>query len=490
MRFRSITAADLATCDAVIVSVAAGGSVPAVLPRALRSRAERLVKAAGIGRLYSVDTDFGAKPERLVVVGVGASAAVTSERVRRAAATGIRSLLRAKVRRVALVLDPAVESRLGAASVVAASVSGALQAVYRRESHRSKPDAAPAPRTVGLLGSAVSGAALRRGAAWGEAAVFTRRLANEPGNLMTPERVAEEARALAKETGLAIEVLEAASCRKLGMHSFLSVAQGSHTPPKLIVLRHRGRTGTGVDLALVGKGITFDTGGISIKPADGMHHMKADMTGAAAVIGAIGAVARLKVKANVIAVAPCTENMPGSAATKPGDVFTSMSGKTVEVINTDAEGRLVLIDALTYAQREGARRIVDIATLTGAIQVALGDHFSGLFGRPDAFVAHVRELAESVGDRLWPMPLTDEFRDEVRGEVADLRNQAGRPGGASKAAAFLDAVVDQKAEWAHLDIASQDWLASDKPWSSGGPQAPGVHTLIALAEEAAPSIAG
>src|SRR5260221_5574014 len=207
---------------------------------------------------------------------------------------------------------------------------------------------------------------------------------------MTPTIVAQEARALAKGAGVEIEVLDRKKCEALGMGSYLSVAQGSHQPPQFIVLRYKGRGGKGFDLGMVGKGITFDSGGISIKPADGMHHMKADMTGAASVIAAMGAIGKLKPKANIIDVAPCTENLPAGGATKTGDVLTSISGKTVEVINTDAEGRLVLVDGISYAQREGATRVVDVATLTGAIAVALGNHFSGLFGEPPSFREEVR----------------------------------------------------------------------------------------------------
>jgi leucyl aminopeptidase len=281
------------------------------------------------------------------------------------------------------------------------------------------------------------------------------------------------------------------------MGSYLSVAQGSHEPPRFIVMRYHGRTGAKkngngahrgartYDVAFVGKGITFDSGGISIKPADNMHHMKADMTGAASVIAALAAIGRLKPNVNVLGVAPCTENLPGGGATKPGDVFTSMSGKTVEVINTDAEGRLVLIDGITYAQREGAMRVVDIATLTGAVSVALGPYFTGLFGKPDAFVETVRQVAAAAGDRVWPLPLTDEYKDEIKGEVADIRNSAGREGGAIKAAAFLWAVVEGDTEWAHLDIASVDWSDKDRAYSPRGPQGPAVRTLIALAESLA-----
>src|SRR5207245_4135099 len=244
----------------------------------------------------------------------------------------------------------------------------------------------PATRAVSLGTETAVGDAAAGGEAIGEATSAARRLANEPGKRMTPRLVAEAAKELAKDAGVRIEVRDRERCRALGMGSYLSVAQGSHEPPQFIVMRHKGRSGNGYDLALVGKGITFDSGGISIKPADNMHHMKADMTGAASVIAALAAIGKLRIKANVLAVAPCTENLPGGGATKPGDVFTAMSGKTVEVINTDAEGRLVLVDGITYAQREGAKRVVDVATLTGAIAVALGHHFTVLFGQPDAFV--------------------------------------------------------------------------------------------------------
>jgi leucyl aminopeptidase len=232
---------------------------------------------------------------------------------------------------------------------------------------------------------------------------------------------------------------------------------------------------------VVGKGITFDSGGISIKPAENMHHMKYDMSGAAAVLATAGAVARLGLPLNLIAVAPCTENLPGGHATKPGDVFTSMSGKTVEVINTDAEGRLVLIDGVTYAEREGATRIVDVATLTGAIMVALGRHYTGLFGRPDSFVDELRGAGERSGERLWAMPLADEYRDDIKSDIADIKNSAGRMGGAIFGAAFIEAGVTAETPWAHLDIASTAWFEEDRPFSPKGPQGPTVRTLIELA---------
>jgi leucyl aminopeptidase len=231
----------------------------------------------------------------------------------------------------------------------------------------------------------------------------------------------------------------------------------------------------------VGKGITFDSGGISIKPAEDMHLMKYDMSGAAAVLATAAVVAKLKLPLNLIAIGMCTENLPGGHATKPGDVFTSMSGKTVEVINTDAEGRLVLIDGVTYAEREGATRIVDVATLTGAVRVALGRHYTGLLGRPDSFVEEVRSAGERSGERLWPLPISDEYRDDMKSDVADLRNSGGRLGGTILGAVFIEAGVSADTDWAHLDIASTAWFEEDRPFSPKGPQGPMVRTLVELA---------
>jgi leucyl aminopeptidase len=299
---------------------------------------------------------------------------------------------------------------------------------------------------------------------------------------MTPSLMGDAARKLTEGTPVACEVLDAATCAELGMNSFLSVARGSDEPAKLIVLRYVGRGGAGYDVGLVGKGITFDSGGISIKPAEEMHVMRYDMSGAAAVIAAAAVVGRLGLPVNVIAVAPCTENLPGGHATKPGDVVTSMSGKTVEVINTDAEGRLVLLDGVAYAERQGAQRVVDVATLTGAIRIALGQHYTGLFGRPADFVETIRQAGADAGERLWPMPIADEFREEMKGEVADLRNSAGRLGSASKGAVFIEAGVSAETPWAHLDIAGTGWSDEDRPYAPKGSMGAAVRTLVELAD--------
>ena len=481
MRFRAVRPAQLGKVDAIIVPVFAGGQSPGWLPRVTRTAIARLQKQeTGVTRLYGVNTLH--EEPRIVVVGAGKTVDFDAERARNVASAGVRALWRASVRKVAIAIaaDPLGEER-----AAQAAVEGAIYAMWRPEAHRTREEERRLPdidQVLLVTEKAVAGA-IERGTAIGDATNAARRMANEPANRMTPTLLAESAKELAKDAGVRIEVLDAARCRALGMGSFLSVAQGSHEAPRFIVMRHRGRGGSGYDLALVGKGITFDSGGISIKPADNMHHMKGDMTGAASVIAALAAIGKLGLKANVIGIAPCTENLPGGGATKPGDVFTAMSGKTVEVINTDAEGRLVLVDGITFAQREGAKRVVDVATLTGAIAVGLGDHFSGLFGKPDSFVELVRATATEAGDRMWPMPLADEYRDAVKGEVADIRNSTGaRTGGAITAAAFLESAVEDGTDWAHMDIAGTFWFATDRPHAPKGPQGPAVRTLIALAE--------
>jgi leucyl aminopeptidase len=484
MKFRVVRPSQLGKVDAIIVPLFAGAEPPAWLSRATRAAIARLVKQEqGVTRLYGVNTLH--EDPRVVVVGGGKPGQIDAERARNIASAGVRALWRSSVRKVAIAVTP---DSIGEERAAQAAVEGAIYAMWRPEAHRTREEERRLPRIdqVLLVTDKAVGNAIDRGAAVGEATNAARRMANEPANRMTPTLIAEAAKELAKEAGVRIEVLDADRCRALGMGSYLSVAQGSHEPPRFIVMRHRGRGGSGYDLGLVGKGITFDSGGISIKPADNMHHMKADMTGAASVIAALAAIGKLGLKVNVIGVAPCTENLPGGGATKPGDVFTAMSGKTVEVINTDAEGRLVLVDGITYAQREGAKRVVDVATLTGAIAVGLGEHFSGLFGKPDSFVEFVRQTASAAGDRMWPMPLTDEYREAVKGEVADIRNSTGaRTGGAITAAAFLESSVEDGTEWAHLDIAGTFWFDRDRPHAPKGPQGPAVRTLIALAERLA-----
>jgi len=323
--------------------------------------------------------------------------------------------------------------------------------------------------------------AAERGRVLAEAQNFTRGLVNEPANQLTPLRMAEAARQMAAAHQLDCEVLDREQMEKLGMGALLGVAQGSAEPPAFIVVRYKpAGGGSKAHLGLVGKGVTFDTGGISIKPADGMEKMKYDMAGGAAMLGAMQAIAQLKPAIPVTAFVPCVENMPGSRAQRPGDIVTAMSGKTIEVINTDAEGRLILADALHYARQQGCTHMVDAATLTGAIVVALGHLNVGLFANDDGMRDRVLAAAKAEGDRMWPMPLEDDYKDYLKSAFADLPNVGGRWGGAITAAMFLKEFAGDT-PWVHLDIAGTAWLDDGKPYMAKGPSGVPVRTLVRLA---------
>jgi leucyl aminopeptidase len=323
--------------------------------------------------------------------------------------------------------------------------------------------------------------AVRRGRVLGESSNLARALANEPGNALTPREFATRAAQLATEGGVSAEVLNEQQIEELGMGLLLGVARGSSEPPRVMVFRHDPPGAPpGPILGLVGKGITFDTGGISIKPADGMEKMKDDMAGGAAVACAMRALGLLEAPVRVVGVVPATENMPGGRAIKPGDVLRSAEGTTVEVINTDAEGRLILGDGLWYARRLGATHLVDVATLTGAIVVALGKHTSGLFGSPDWWVDHVRRVGERCGDRLWPMPLFDDYQEQLKSDIADIKNTGGRPGGSITAALFLKGFTGGL-PWVHLDIAGTAWADDGQAYMPKGATGVAVRTLTELA---------
>ncbi len=324
--------------------------------------------------------------------------------------------------------------------------------------------------------------ALERGRVMADSCNIARELCNEPPNVLTPRELAERAAALGRETGFEVTILDEKELERLGMGLLLGVGQGSAQPPRMIVLKHtpKGKAVSPHVLGIVGKGVTFDTGGISIKPADGMERMKTDMSGAAAVIGAMRAISILDAPMRVIGVIPAAENMPGGNAIRPADVLTGAGGKTVEVINTDAEGRLILGDGLWYARELGATHLVDVATLTGAIVVALGKIASGLFGQPESWVDVVKRSSETAGDRCWPMPLYDEYADQLKSEIADMINSGGRPAGACTAAIFLKEFVGG-VPWAHIDIAGTAWAEDPKPWQPKGPTGVAVRTLAELA---------
>jgi leucyl aminopeptidase len=355
------------------------------------------------------------------------------------------------------------------AQALAAAVGDALY-VYRH-TKPSAPAAAKLQRVTLACGVAEAAAVregLHRGEAIASGVALARECANRPGNHCTPSFLADEARRLAKSHDLEVEVLNRKEVEKLGMGCFLAVAQGSQQPLKFIVLQYRGTAKTAAPLVLVGKGITFDTGGISIKPAAEMDEMKFDMGGAASVLGTFRAVAQLKPKINLVGLIPACENMPSGSAVKPGDVVTGMSGQTVEILNTDAEGRLILCDALTYAERFKPAAVVDIATLTGACVIALGHHRSGLFSPDDALAAELDQAGQAALDPCWRMPLDEEYDEGLKSNFADMANVGPRAGGAITAAMFLKRHT-AKYPWAHLDIAGSAWKSGPSKGATGRP---------------------
>jgi leucyl aminopeptidase len=423
----------------------------------------------------------GLQAKRLLVVGGGKGAKFGGAELRNASAAAVRFLKSKGVRSAALALDasPSLEG------LATAAAEGAMLGDYEPDQYKTGDKETQAIETFAVASPGESGGMngpLDRALIIAEAQNFARALASEPANRMTPAILAQHAREMCVGTALQCEVLDQSVMRQLGMGALLAVAQGSAEPPALIVLRYRpfDEAEGAPHLGLVGKGVTFDSGGISIKPSENMDKMKYDMCGGAAVIGAMRAIARLTPPIAVTALVPAVENMPGSRAQRPGDIVTTLSGKTVEVLNTDAEGRLILADALTYARQQGCTHLVDVATLTGAIVVALGHLNTGAFGNDDALLERVLAAARAEGEKLWPMPLDEEYKDELKSPFADLPNIGTRWGGAITAAMFLKQFADPT-PWVHLDIAGTAWLEEKKPYMPKGPTGVGVRTMVRLA---------
>ncbi len=479
--------------DALVVNLfegvrAPGGGTGAV-DRALDGAISRLIEAGDItgkrGEITLIHT-FGRIPApRVAVLGLGAREKFTLDSVRDLTAELARFLRGRGIGHAASITHGAGIGGLEPEACAQAMAEGAVLGLYTFTRHKSKAENHKELRTLTLVEHDPSKVSvLRRGVERGvvlaEAANFARDLANEPSNVLTPTEMAERARAKAAEVGLECQVLDREQMRAMGMGALLGVAQGSHQPPKFIVLTYRGDPGTERALGLVGKGITFDTGGISLKPAQGMEEMKGDMSGAAAVIAAVWALGRLKPRVNVTAIAPCTENMPGGGAIKPGDVLRAMNGTTIEVVNTDAEGRLILADGLSYARRLNLSPIIDVATLTGAITVALGNVAMGLMGNDEALIERVRQAAACAGEKVWPLPMFEEYREQLKSDVADLKNTGGRPAGSITAAWFLREFAGDT-PWAHIDMAGVDNYDREKGWIVKGASGMPVRTLIHLA---------
>ncbi len=432
-----------------------------------------------------IESHKGIRPRRLLLMGMGEADDLTPDLLRGVAAAAARSARDMRLETFhAEIPGPALKAP---ADVQAqAWLEGAVMGLYRMDAYRKK-DADEKPgrvRSLVLMARDREEAAslhrgVKRGLAMGEATNFARDLVSHPANVAIPAYLARAARSVARKYGIACRILETRDAEKLGMRAFLSVAQAGIAPSKFIVLDYPGRKRGAAPIVLVGKGVTFDTGGLDIKPAAGMRTMKTDMSGAAAVLGAMRAIAELRLPHRVVALVPCTENMISGKANRPGDVITSMAGVTIEIDNTDAEGRLILCDALTYAGRYKPQAVVDAATLTGACVVALGESCSGLLGNSEELVDRVRQAAERSGDRVWELPLWKEYFDLIRSDIADIKNTGGRWGGAISAAAFLARFAEDY-PWAHLDIAGPAWRDRELPYTPKGASGVGVRLLTEL----------
>ncbi|TCV82567.1 leucyl aminopeptidase [Sulfurirhabdus autotrophica] len=426
--------------------------------------------------------------DRVLLVGLGKERDFKDKEYRTAVSSSIRNLNETGSMEAVIFLTELQVRKRDTAWKIEQTVLMAMESTYRFDRLKSKLSDVRRPLRKLTLGVsrrnelADGEAAVSRGLAIAQGMNMAKDLGNLPGNYCTPSYLAEQAQGLAKTLNMKAEILEQKDMEKLGMGAFLSVAKGSRQPPKLIVLHYQGGDKKRKPVVLVGKGVTFDAGGISLKPAAEMDEMKYDMGGAASVLGTMKAIAQMRIPLNVIAIIPACENLPDGNANKPGDVITSMSGQTIEVLNTDAEGRLILCDALTYAERFEPEVVIDIATLTGACVIALGAHASGLFSNDDSLAREVLHAGEYAHDRAWHMPMWDEYQEQLKSNFADMANIGGRAGGSITAACFLSRFT-KKYDWAHLDIAGTAWKSGKDKGGTGRPVPLLTHFLINRAKD-------
>jgi leucyl aminopeptidase len=475
--------------DAIVVNLFEGvtspGGTTGAVDSAMGGAISDLIRSGDIrGKLseFTLVHSLGktAAP-RVVVAGLGKSGDLTYDRIRNLSGDLARYLRRQRVKTAAVIAHGAGIGGLEAVPCAEAIAEGTLLGLYRFLRHKRTEDEVDVETLLLVEHDASKLGALERGIAKGtilaEATNFARDMANEPANYLTPTEMAEQARLMSERVpGLECEVFGPDWMREKRMGGLLGVAAGSVQEPRFIVLRYQG-SGSEKPVALIGKGITFDTGGISIKPAENMGEMKGDMAGGASVIAAMEAIARLRPRVNVLAIVPATENMPSGSATRPGDVLETMLGKTIEVINTDAEGRLVLADGLAYAREQGATELVDVATLTGAISVTLGNIAFGAMGNNDALMTKVKRAADTAGERVWELPMWDEYFDLIRSDVADMKNSGGRLAGSITAAMLLREFAEDT-PWVHLDIAGVDTYEHEKGIVVKGASGIPVRTLV------------
>lgn len=487
----SVSNAPLAEADVdlIIIPVAQDNAAGAAsrfagaLGEELRSALERGEFKAKASETY-VAHSSGWRAPRVVFVGGGPRHEINAERVRRMAVSAAQVARHQRRGRIAWAdVEAGV---LAATSRIELVAEGLVLANFENGVHKSHDAAQFFISDATILASDDVAAAAAAGRAMGESVNAARVLVNEPGNYLTPRVMADKAAAMASVPGLSVEILDEKKIESLNMGLLLGVARGSIEPPRLLVLKYAGPGAPATStLGLVGKGITFDTGGLSLKPADGMERMKDDMAGGASVVAAMRSIAQQQLPIRAIAVVPMTENMPGGKAVKPGDILTGASGLTIEINNTDAEGRLVLGDGLWYARQLGATHLIDIATLTGAIVVGLGKITTGLFGTPQPWVDHISRAADRAGEKIWQLPIFDDYKEQLKSEIADMVNSPGRPAGSITAALFLKEFAGDL-PWAHLDIAGTAWAEDAKPWQAKGATGAMIRTLIEVARAGVP----
>lgn len=431
-----------------------------------------------------VRTDRKIASPRILLIGLGKRSDMTLDRIRQAAGRAATQVREMGLSQFATQLHGKGLPRLSAHDLAQAMVEGILLGLYqfqlfktdRKDLPKEIRDCTVVEPDEKKIVEIQMGAL--RGKLIAEAVNYVRDLCNTPSNIVTPSRLAEEAKRIGSEYNMRVEVLERPDIERIGMGAFLAVAKGTVEPPKFIVLEYAGAKKGARPVALVGKSVTFDSGGISLKPAENMEQMKYDMSGGATVLGVMKVAAQLKIPLNLVGLLPATDNMPSGTAIHPGDVVTTLSGKTVEIINTDAEGRLCLADALTYALRFNPMAVIDLATLTGAVVVALGSHAVGLMGSDPKLVSQIQEAGDKTGERVWPLPLWDDYFNQIKSEVADLKNTGGRPGGTITAGLFLKQFVGE-APWVHLDIAGTSWNTDgSRPYMPKGSTGLALRLLV------------
>jgi leucyl aminopeptidase len=487
------TLRDLA-CDALIIGAVrkiegkgisltkTGNTVDQLLNNLIAERIADGEFKGNLGEILTIHTMGKLAAKRVLVVGLGQQSKVNSKSLQRACAIATRRLQDTGAHTIALAID-LHNDKVSTEQSTQAQTEGALLGLYTFRAYQTADKDQRGITHIQIYTDSASKVqaeqAINKAKILADATNTARDLVNEPPNVLTPTELAQRAVAMAKQTGLEYEVFDREKIAQLGMGGLIGVSQGSAQPPRFIVLRYRGAPENTQALGLVGKGITFDTGGISIKPADHMDEMKGDMGGAAAVFGAMQAIANLKPHINVTALIPTCENMPSGTAYRPGDILRILNGKTIEIVNTDAEGRLVLADGLSYAVKEGLSPIINLATLTGGVVVALGSVMTGLFCNNETLTNEIISAGQSAGEKYWPLPLDDEYQELIKSEIADIKQTGGRYASSVSAAKILEHFVDNT-PWAHLDIAGTSYVENKKSYQEKGGTGVGVRTLAEL----------